>query len=77
MDEKFFYNLTPEEQRAIVYRIINDPPQPTEGSSNSAKILRRLAEIESCLDRLPLTDKAHRTPDKDIPPGPYIPLAHR
>jgi hypothetical protein len=42
MDEKFFYNLTPEEQRAIVYRIINDPPRPTEGSSNSAKILRRL-----------------------------------
>lgn len=78
MDEKFFYDLTPEEQRTIVRRIIYEPPHPTEGRSNSVpSILRRLHELEEFFDRLPLTDKAHRTPDKDKPSGPYIPLAHR
>lgn len=74
MDEKF-YNLTPKEQRAIVYRIINEPGS-TEGSSESvASIFYRLAELESVFDRLPLT--AHAGKDKDKPSGPYIPLAHR
>jgi hypothetical protein len=75
MDEKF-YNLTPEEQRAIVHRIINEPGS-TEGSSESvASILYRLDELKSVFDRLPITTHAHRTSDKD-PLNPYIPLAHR